>query len=146
MWDTGADSRRVLTSSLVALAEDDAVAAVAACLDLVQELDGDTDNELAVIDAFNSTTKPVALLANLHSAINPEAAARLRAAGVPVLEGTRTGLLAMKHLLEWRQWQDRRETGTGATAMAPPRRLRPSRAGSTTSAGPTGSPGWRRDR
>ena len=115
----------MLTSSLVALAEDDAVAAVAACLDLVQELDGDTDNELAVIDAFNSTTKPVALLANLHSAINPEAAARLRSAGVPVLEGTRTGLLAMKHLLEWRDrhgrhgrldWHDRH--GAAARAKA----------------------------
>ena len=102
VWDTGTDARGVLAASLVALAEDDAVSAIAVCLDLVPELDGDTENELAVIEAFGSTTKPVAVLSNLHSAIDPMAAARLRAAGVPVLEGTRTGLLAMKHLLERR--------------------------------------------
>ncbi|MBO0772517.1 MAG: acetate--CoA ligase family protein, partial [Actinobacteria bacterium] len=33
-------------------------------------------------------------------AIDPAAAARLRAAGVPVLEGTRTGLRALRHLLD----------------------------------------------
>ena len=40
------------------------------------------------------------MLANLPAAVDPAAAARLRAAGVPVLEGTRTGLLALRHLLD----------------------------------------------
>ena len=44
--------------------------------------------------------KPVAVLAGLPAAVDPAAAARLRAAGVPVLEGTRSGLLALRHLLD----------------------------------------------
>jgi len=101
-WGTGADAQRVFAGSLLALAADEAVAAVALCVDLVPEFDDDIETQLAVTEAFESTTKPVAVLSNLHSAIDPGAAARIRSAGVPVLEGTRTGLLAMKHLLEWR--------------------------------------------
>ena len=48
------------------------------------------------------TPKPVAVLAGLPAAVDPAAAARLRAAGVPVLEGTRSGLLALRHLLDHR--------------------------------------------
>jgi len=40
------------------------------------------------------------VLAGLPAAVDQAAAARLRAAGVPVLEGTRTGLLALRHLLD----------------------------------------------
>ena len=47
-----------------------------------------------------SPTKPVVVLSNLGSAIDPVAAARVRAAGVPVLEGTRSGLSALGHLLD----------------------------------------------
>jgi acetate---CoA ligase (ADP-forming) len=39
------------------------------------------------------------VLASVPAAIDQQAAARLRAAGVPVLESTRSGLLAMRHLL-----------------------------------------------
>ena len=39
------------------------------------------------------------MLASVPAAIDQEAAARLRAAGVPVLESTRSGLLALRHLL-----------------------------------------------
>lgn len=41
-----------------------------------------------------NTTKPVAVLAGLPAAIGQAAAAGLRTSGIPVLEGTRTGLLA----------------------------------------------------
>ena len=41
----------------------------------------------------------MAILANLPAAIDLDTAARLRAAGVPVLEGTRSGLLALGHWL-----------------------------------------------
>jgi len=101
VWGTGAGAQTVFAASLLALAEDDAVAAVALCVDLVPEFDNDMDTQLAVIEAFEGTAKPIAVLSNLHSAIDPVAAAQIRAAGIPVLEGTRTGLLALKHLLEW---------------------------------------------
>jgi hypothetical protein len=51
------------------------------------------------IDAAAATAKPVAVIANLASAADPAEAATLRAAGVPVLEGTATGLAAFGHLL-----------------------------------------------
>ena len=46
------------------------------------------------------TSKPVVVLSNVPAAIDPDTAAGLRAGGIPVLEGTRSGLLALKHLLD----------------------------------------------
>ena len=102
VWGTGADTRALFASSLSSLAADEEVAAVALCVDLVPEFDDDEDYQLAALDAFKSTGKPLAVLSNLHSAIDHVAAERLRGAGIPVLEGTRTGLLALRHLLELR--------------------------------------------
>jgi acyl-CoA synthetase (NDP forming) len=76
------------------------VAAVALAVDLVPELDDDQAYPRAVLTAASGTTKPVAVLAGLPAAVDVAAAARLRAAGVPVLEGTRSGLLALRHLLD----------------------------------------------
>jgi acyl-CoA synthetase (NDP forming) len=76
------------------------VAAVALAVDLVPEFDGDESYPRAVLTAAAGTAKPVAVLAGLPSAVDQAAATRLRAAGVPVLEGTRTGLLALRHLLD----------------------------------------------
>ncbi len=100
MWDgtTGAEDQ--LTGSLTAMADDPAVAAVALAVDLVPEFDGDDSYRRAVLAAHAATSKPVAVLANVPSAIDPAAAAALRAAGVPVLEGARTGLLALRPLLD----------------------------------------------
>jgi len=53
-----------------------------------------------VLAAAAGTPKPIAVLAALPAAVDPAAAARLRAAGLPVLEGTRSGLLALRHLLD----------------------------------------------
>jgi hypothetical protein len=53
-----------------------------------------------VIATATGTAKPVAVLAGLPATLDPVAAAKLRKAGVPVLEGTRSGLLALRHLLD----------------------------------------------
>jgi acyl-CoA synthetase (NDP forming) len=53
----------------------------------------------AVESVIERTDKPVLLLTNLPSAVDQAAAGRLRARGVPVLEGTRSGLCAIGHLL-----------------------------------------------
>jgi acyl-CoA synthetase (NDP forming) len=73
---------------------------VAAAVLKVPELDGDLSYPLAVQDAAARTGKPVVVLGGLASAVDREAAGRLRAGGIPVLEGTRTGLLAFRHLLD----------------------------------------------
>ena len=128
VWGTGRDTEPLFAECLSALAADPAVAAVALAVDLVPEFDGDESYPRAVLTAAAGTAKPVAVLAGLPSAVDPAAAARLRAAGVPVLEGTRTGLLALRHLLDHtarpspppapdppgetaRRWRDRLATG-----------------------------------
>jgi len=100
VWGTGAGTRELFAASLNALADDDAVDAVALAVDLVPELDGDASYRLAMLDVAAHTGKPAVVINNLASAIDTDAAALLRESGIPVLEGTRPGLLALKHLLD----------------------------------------------
>ena len=100
VWGTGADTRGLFASSLITLAGDPSVDAVALAVDLVRELDGDESYPLAVLDAAAQTTKPLVVLGNLASAVDPDQATQLRQHGIPVLEGLRTGLLALRHLLD----------------------------------------------
>jgi acyl-CoA synthetase (NDP forming) len=100
VWATGRDTEPLFAECLAALAADPQVAVVALAVDLVPEFDGDEAYPRAILAAAARTAKPVAVLAGLPAAVDPVAAARLRAAGVPVLEGTRSGLLAVRHLLD----------------------------------------------
>ncbi len=100
MWGTGSDPQQQLADSLVALAEDPAVTAVALAVDLVREFDGDRSYPDAVLAAAARTAKPVAVLTSFASAVDQQLAGELRRAGIPVLEGLRTGLLALRHLLD----------------------------------------------
>jgi acetate---CoA ligase (ADP-forming) len=100
VWGTGADTRELFGGCLQALADDDAVDAVALAVDLVHELDGDQAYPLALLDVAARTTKPLAVLSNLGSVIDPDLARQLRAQRIGVLEGTRSGLLALRHLLD----------------------------------------------
>jgi acetate---CoA ligase (ADP-forming) len=100
VWGTGRDTEPLFAECLAALAADPEVAAVALAVDLVPEFDGDVAYPNAVLTAASGTAKPVAVLAGLPAGVDPAAAARVRAAGVPVLEGTRSGLAAMRHLLD----------------------------------------------
>jgi len=107
MWGASAKAQWQLTESLAALAEDPAVAAVALAVDLVTEYDGDRSYQDALADAARRTGKPLAVLANIPSAVDPAVAGELRAAGIPVLESARTGLLALGHLLAHGTWSAR---------------------------------------
>jgi acetate---CoA ligase (ADP-forming) len=131
VWGTGADTRGLFRGSLVALAEDPAVDAVALAVDLVHELDGDDSYRLAVLDAAAQTTKPLVVLSNLACAVDPDIAAQLRQHGIPVLEGLRTGLLALRHLLDHanrpplttlagRGRRDRADVASGTDPASPP--------------------------
>ena len=100
VWGTGSRAGEQLSGSLAALAGDPAVRAVALAVDLVHEFDGDQSYPLAVTETARHTSKPVVVLSNVPAAIDTGTAAALRASGIPVLEGTRTGLLALKHLLD----------------------------------------------
>jgi len=100
VWGTGADTRELFGGCMLALADDPAVDAVALAVDLVHEYDGDQSYPLALLDVAAQTAKPLAVLSNISSAIDSDVARELRGHGVPVLEGTRSGLLALRHLLD----------------------------------------------
>jgi acyl-CoA synthetase (NDP forming) len=99
VWGTGRDPEALFTETLSALADNPGTGAVALAVDLVPEYDGDESYRTALLAAAAATAKPVCVLASIPAAIDQPAAARLRAAGIPVLESTRTGLLALRHLL-----------------------------------------------
>jgi acyl-CoA synthetase (NDP forming) len=99
MWSGSTKAQWQLTESLTALADDPAVDAVALAVDLLTEFDGDRSYPLAVAGAARRTSKPLAVLASIPSAIDPAVAGELREGGIPVLEGSRSGLLALGHLL-----------------------------------------------
>jgi acyl-CoA synthetase (NDP forming) len=124
VWATGRDTEPLFAECLAALAADPRVAAVALAVDLVPEFDGDEAYPRAVLAAAARTAKPVAVLAGLPAAVDPVAAARLRAAGVPVLEGTRSGLLALRHLLDHAARPELHRPGPPPPATPGPRRQR----------------------
>jgi acyl-CoA synthetase (NDP forming) len=107
MWGASTKAQWQLTESLAALAEDPAVAAIALAVDLVTEYDGDRSYQDALTEVARRTGKPLAVLASIPSAVDPAAAGELRAAGIPVLESARTGLLALGHLLRHGTWTAR---------------------------------------
>ena len=100
VWGTGASTRELFGECLTALASDPSVDALALAVDLVKELDGDESYQLAALDVAARTAKPLMLISNVPSALDQEAAALLRHNGIPVLEGMRTGLKAVRHLLD----------------------------------------------
>lgn len=99
VWGSGARTEDLFTDCLTALADDEDVDAVALAVDLVPEYDGDDSFPKAMRRLLAHTDKPVAVLANLASAVDQPLAADLRREGIPVLEGTRSGLRALGHLL-----------------------------------------------
>ncbi|MGD9958231.1 acetate--CoA ligase family protein [Nocardioides sp.] len=127
VWGGGASTEDLFTNCLTALADDAAVEVVALAVDLVTEYDGDDAFPRALTRVQAATDKPVVVLSNLASAIDQPLAATLRAQGIPVLEGTRSGLIALRHLREQaapallgttpidldrqRQWTERLVTG-----------------------------------
>ena len=99
VWSTVGDTQALVANCLDALAADDGVGVVAVAIDLVPEYDGDDSYPLAIASMPDRTDKPVVVLTNLSSAVDQDAAGQLRDLGVPVFEGTRSGLRAIGHLL-----------------------------------------------
>jgi acetate---CoA ligase (ADP-forming) len=98
-WGTGQDAKDVFTETLLAVSDDDSIGVVAFCVDLTPEERPDDAYSHAAEQAAAATTKPVVVIANLASAVDPIQADSLRSSGIPVLEGIETGLSAVGHLL-----------------------------------------------
>jgi acyl-CoA synthetase (NDP forming) len=106
-WDTSGTAYDVFTGCLRALHDDPDTAAIALAVDLVADEREDVYPAIARQSAAEST-KPFALLCNFRSAIDPAKAGALRDAGIPVLEGTETGIRAIGHLFARRDFRLRR--------------------------------------
>lgn len=107
VWGRGRSTEDLFSGALVALADDPAVDAVALAVDLVPELDGDDSYRTAALAAWERSELPLCVLSHVPSALDRAAARRLRSHGIPVLEGTRSGVLALRHLGELREFSDR---------------------------------------
>ena len=107
-WGTGIDADRIFIECFHALHDDPDVAALAFVVDMTRQGEPFDDGYLQVArDVFASTTKPFCILSNLASAVANDEAALLRDDGIPVLEGTASGLTALRHLLAYRAARER---------------------------------------
>jgi len=129
-WGTGNHADEIFRACIRALLEDPDTAALAVDLDLTTEPTPDTSYVGLAVEAAAATSKPVAVVANLASAVDRAQAAALRADGIPVLEGTATGLAALRHLLAHRDFLARpppaapADAAAGGAAGGPRRRWR----------------------
>jgi len=101
-WGTGRDAHEVVTGCMRALLEDTDAAALAFSVDLTTEDQPDEGYIRMAEEVFPVTEKPFAMLSNFASGIDRADATRLEDAGIPVLEGTLTGLAAFRHLFDYR--------------------------------------------
>jgi acyl-CoA synthetase (NDP forming) len=113
-WGTGIDADRIFVESLLALHDDPDTAVVAFAVDLTRQGEPYDEGYLQVAkDVWERTTKPFCALSNLASAVAIEEAASLRDVGIPVLEGTSSGLVALRALIA------HRDVGARVASVAP---------------------------
>jgi acetate---CoA ligase (ADP-forming) len=106
-WGTGNDYERIFTECLCALADDPDTAALALVVDLTTQEDPSGDYVAIARRVAGQTDVPFAVMSNLSSAIDRADVASLRSSGIPVLEGTATGLAALRHLFDHRDFRAR---------------------------------------
>jgi acetate---CoA ligase (ADP-forming) len=123
-WGTGNDAEGIFRECMDALLNDPSSAALAFCVDMTTETEGAGSYVQTALDVYPTTTKPMAVLGNLASAVDRADSARLRSAGVPVLEGTATGLAAFHHLFSYRDFLSRTRPPATAIDAALSRRWR----------------------
>ena len=104
-WGTGRNAPEIIAECARALLADPEVAAFAFCVDLTTEDSPDMGYIAIASEVCSETDKPFAMLSNFAAGIDRNDAKRLEAAGIPVLEGTPTGLAAFRHLFEYRDYR-----------------------------------------
>jgi acyl-CoA synthetase (NDP forming) len=107
-WGTGIDADRIFVKAFEAFAADPEVSASVFCIDMTTQGEPYNEGYLQIArDAFDGTDKPFCVLSNLASAVSAAEARVLRDHGIPVLEGTDSGLRALRHLLDDAAWRAR---------------------------------------
>ncbi|HXJ63492.1 MAG TPA: acetate--CoA ligase family protein [Actinomycetota bacterium] len=106
-WGTGNDAERIYADCMRAMLDDPNTAALAMVVDLTTQEPRDGGYVAVAREIAAGAHKPVAVLSNLHAAIDPVDARAIRSSGIPILEGTATGLAAFGHLFGWRDFRGR---------------------------------------
>jgi acyl-CoA synthetase (NDP forming) len=119
--DSYGDGRMLVEECLGALADDPDVAVVALATNLMQGRPYARASSTAIERVFATTAKPAPAFGHIHGSVSREEATRLRTLGVPVLMGTATALLAMRHLIDWQSRRD--EAHPGPPTLPPARAL-----------------------
>jgi acetate---CoA ligase (ADP-forming) len=104
-WDALEGAEDVFAESLRLLHDDPSVAAVGLCVDLTAA--DDMAYARLASGVHRHTTKPFLVMSHLSSAVSAADAARLRTAGVPLLESTRNGLAAVRNMFRHRDLRAR---------------------------------------
>jgi len=119
-WGTGNASDEIYVECLRALLDDEDTAALAFCVDLTTEEDPSMGYIAMAKRVYPETAKPMAMLSNLASAVDRGDVAQVVEDGIPVLEGTVTGLAAFRHLFAYRDHRALPELpGTGDASPVP---------------------------
>ncbi len=104
-WGTGANYEEIFSECMRALLADSDTAALGFVVDLADYIhDPGQGYDFMAAEIFQGTDKPVAVLSNMPASIPQDSATLIRAAGVPLLEGTDTGLAAFRALFERRDF------------------------------------------
>ena len=104
-WGTGYDYEAIFCECMRALIADPNTAALGFVVDLADYIhDAGQGYDRMAAQIFSETDKPVAVLSNLTSAIPEDSATLIRDAGVPLLEGTASGLTAFRALFDRRDF------------------------------------------
>jgi acyl-CoA synthetase (NDP forming) len=107
-WGTGIDGDTIFREAFAAFRDDPEVSISVFCVDLTLQGEPYGEGYLQIArETWEASDQPFCMLSNLASAIEQPEARVLRDAGIPVLEGTDSGLRALRHLLDDAAWRAR---------------------------------------
>jgi len=106
-WGTGHDYEGIYAECCRALLADDDTAALALVVDMTTEDQAERGYVAVAKDVWTEDAKPFAVVSNLRSAVDRRDATSIRSEGIPVLEGTASGLAAFRHLFAYRDFLSR---------------------------------------
>jgi acetate---CoA ligase (ADP-forming) len=117
-WGTGADYQNQFAACMTALLDDPASALGVLFADIRDDYYLATGYAAAMRRAAEQSAKPIAIATNYSLVHHERIALELTDAGIPVLDGTREALLAVRHALEYRDFRAQPPPGTLPTIAA----------------------------
>ena len=101
-WGTAADYEKDFEEYMVAMADDPDTAMVVFCGYMTWSPNVKEGYPKALVEANKRTQKPVGVLINMPTSGFMEVGIEMTKAGLVVLSGTKSGLMAVRHAMDWR--------------------------------------------